>query len=139
MPRGSLLRACHLCYSIPFCLLRSYQAADQVLHSSAAHRAGGSGAGAPTSGDVHRALSSSADLAAALDDVRSGSSVAALQDELAEKNRLIEQLQVGAWVGIRRLSGQCRLMQMLESCVCMTLYGDPALEVVAAVALIWLL
>lgn len=30
-----------------------------------------------------------------MDDVRSGSSVAALQDELAEKNRIIERLQVG--------------------------------------------
>ena len=38
---------------------------------------------------------SSSDLAGGMDDVRSGSSVAALQDELAEKNRIIERLQVG--------------------------------------------
>ena len=56
--------------------------------------AGDSAGGALAAGDVQRALSSSADLAAALDDMRSGSSAAALQDELAEKNRIIEQLQV---------------------------------------------
>ncbi len=61
-----------------------------------AHCAGDSAGGALAAGDVRRTLSSSADLAAALDDVRSGSSVAALQDELAEKNRIIEQLQVCA-------------------------------------------
>ncbi|KAL4854190.1 PH [Chlorella vulgaris] len=37
---------------------------------------------------------SSADLAAALDDVRSGSSSLALAEELAEKNRIIERLQL---------------------------------------------
>lgn len=58
--------------------------------------AGDSAGGVLAAGDVRRALSSSADMAAALDDVRSGSSVAALQDELAEKNRIIEQLQVCA-------------------------------------------
>lgn len=44
--------------------------------------------------DARRALSSSTDLAATLDDAQSGSSTAALHDELAEKNRIIERLQV---------------------------------------------
>jgi hypothetical protein len=64
-------------------------------HSDDDNAAGHEGTGgALVAGDVQHALSSSADLAAALDDVRSGSSVAALQDELAEKNRIIDQLQV---------------------------------------------
>jgi len=67
------------------------------------YHAGDSAGGALAAGDVQRALSSSADLAAALDDVRSGSSVAALQDELAEKNRIIEQLQVCAACVVVRL------------------------------------
>lgn len=51
---------------------------------------------APAASSAQHALSSSACpcLRAALDEVRSGSSTAALQDELAEKNRIIEQLQV---------------------------------------------
>ncbi|KAL4459113.1 hypothetical protein ABPG75_013978 [Micractinium tetrahymenae] len=49
-------------------------------------------AGAMLGHSGQHALSSS-DLAGGMDDVRSGSSVAALHDELAEKNRIIECLQ----------------------------------------------
>lgn len=61
--------------------------------------------GAAGGGGAHRAVSSSIDLAAALDDVRSGSSTVALHDELAEKNRIIERLQVCATSGMGGAAG----------------------------------
>jgi hypothetical protein len=62
----------------------------RVLACSAADSSGNLGGGA------NGLRVSSADLAAALDDVRSGSSSLALAEELAEKNRIIERLQVCA-------------------------------------------
>lgn len=74
---------------IPLALLRPVHDKPPFPCAAAADSAG-----AALGHSGQHALSSS-DLAGGMDDVRSGSSVAALQDELAEKNRIIERLQVG--------------------------------------------
>jgi hypothetical protein len=54
---------------------------------------------------------SASDMGGALDDAVTSSSVSALHDELAEKNKIIERLQVG-WVVSRAMQlpcSKCRL------------------------------